>query len=135
MAGVQEEKNLYIMATESDEEVEKISLGVRTKFQVCLNGAHNSDCGTKHEGKVTKHFRPVNSEQGPKNLSMKQYFGSGRQGKCSNTLNKGIPDGKMTLIVDDTRFVVDRNLFDSRPNTMLARFVWGYCNSYILMNF
>ncbi|CAB4025612.1 Hypothetical predicted protein, partial [Paramuricea clavata] len=120
MAGLQDEQNHTNMATESDDEVEKISLGVRTKFQVCLNGAHNLDCG-KNEGKVTKHFRPVNNEQGPKNLGVKPYFGSGRHGKCGNAVNKSVPDGKMTLIVDDTRFVVERNKFDSRPNTMLAR--------------
>ncbi len=124
MAGLQEEQNHVIMATESDDEVEKISLGVRTKFQVCLNGAHN-ECG-KNEGKKTKHFRPVNSDQVPKNLSVKPYFSSGRHGKCGGVVNKSISDSKMTLIVDDTRFVVDRNIFDSRPTTMLARCVWHF---------
>ena len=123
MAGLQEGQNNRNMTTESDDEVEKISLGVRTKFQVCLNGVHNSECG-KNEGKVSKHFRPVNNEHGPKNLSVKPYFGSGRHGgKLGNTANKSNSDGKMTLIVDDTRFVVDRNLFDSHPSTMLARYV------------
>jgi hypothetical protein len=121
MASFQEEQNHAIMATESDDEVEKISLGVRSKFQVnCLNGVHNAECG-KNEAKVTKHFRPVYNEQGPKNLSVKPYYSAGRHGKSGNVVNKSISDSKMTLFVDDTRFVVDRNIFDSRPNTMLAR--------------
>lgn len=122
MAGLQEGQSHVNMATESDDEVEKLSLGIRTKFQVCLNGVHNSECG-KSEGKVTKHFRPVNNE--PKNLSVKPYYGPGRHAKCGNAVNKlQNSDGKMTLIVDDTRFVVDRNIFDSQPNTMLARCVY-----------
>ena len=134
MASFQEEQKHVVMATESDDEVEKISLGVRTKFQVCLNGAHNAECG-KNEGKVTKqHFRPVHNEQGPKNLSVKPYFGSGRHGKCGNVVNKSISDSKMTLIVDDTRFVVDRNIFDSRPNTMLSRYCMTVYNSCVLIN-
>ena len=120
MAGLQEEQSHANMSTESDDEVEKIALGVRTKFQVSLqNGAHISEC-VKNETKVTKHFRPVNNEHGPKNLSVKPYFGNSRKG--GTLANKSISDGKMTLIVDDTRFVVDRTLFDSRPNTMLARY-------------
>ena len=132
MAGLQEEQNHANMATESDDEVEKLSLGVRTKFQVCLNGVHNnnSECG-KHDGKPTKYFRPVNNE--PKNLSLKPYFGSGKYGKCGNAVNKSPSDGKMTLIVDDTRFVVDKTIFDSRPNTMLGRYVF-YCLIYEAYN-
>lgn len=30
---------------------------------------------------------------------------------------------KITLVVDDTRFVVDRSLFTAHPNTMLGRWV------------
>ncbi|XP_046845890.1 BTB/POZ domain-containing protein 10-like isoform X2 [Xenia sp. Carnegie-2017] len=117
MASFQKDQN-YLDETESDDEIETLSLGGRPKYQVCPNGVHVELDG-KGEGRVAKHFRPVHNEQTPKNLSVKPYFCQSRHGKCGNS--KSLYDGKMTLVVDDTRFVVERNIFDSRPNTMLAR--------------
>ena len=112
MAGLQEEKSQTALFNESDDEIEKISLGVRTKFQLCSVSGGDGEGSVKSNGKVSKHFRPVHNEHSSKNKCVTHYVGPNRIG-----------DGKMTLVADDTRFVVDRTIFDSRPNTMLGRYV------------
>lgn len=121
MAGLQEEKSQTALFNESDDEIEKISLGVRTKFQLCSVSGGDGEGSVKSNGKVSKHFRPVHNEHSSKNKCVTHYVGPNRIAKCSG--NKVLGDGKMTLVADDTRFVVDRTIFDSRPNTMLGRYV------------
>lgn len=130
MAGLQDEGNQASLYMESDEENEKLNVGVRTKFQLCVNNggqAETTNPSGKSDTKVSKHFRAVNNEHPPKNSSVKHYIAPNRTSKCPG--NKILVDGKMTLVVDDTRFVVDRNIFDSRPNTMLTR-MFSSCTNY-----
>lgn len=130
MAGLQEEENQVNLCTESDDEVENISLGVRTKFQQCANG--NQIEGTlQKECKVSKNFRPVCNELSAKNACVKHYFGPTKVSKYPG--RNFLSDGKMTLVVDDTRFVVDRNIFDSHSNTMLGR-MFSSCTDYSQRN-
>lgn len=39
---------------------------------------------------------------------------------------------RVTLIVDNTRFVVDPSIFTAQPNTMLGRFVSFYLDLFIV---
>ena len=131
MAGLQEEENQVNLCTESDDEVENISLGVRTKFQQCANG--NQIEGTlQKECKVSKNFRPVCNELSAKNACVKHYFGPTKVSKYPG--RNFLSDGKMTLVVDDTRFVVDRNIFDSHSNTMLGRYVFAKKSNKVMYN-
>ncbi len=45
---------------------------------------------------------------------------SGSKNSSSSSSSLGRPD-RITLVVDETRFVVEPELFRARPNTMLGR--------------
>ena len=72
----------------------------------------------------------------PSKIVLELYFYSGCLQGCFSAIKKVDTDKKLVLVVDDTRFVIDKNLFASKPDTMLAKYVllitWKFrCNRHL----
>ena len=62
---------------------------------------------------------------GPRNQSSTSTTGS------SNSCGYNRSNERITLVVDETRFVVDPEMFRQQPNTMLGRYVGMYNSTWI----
>ncbi|KAH0945523.1 hypothetical protein HN011_006083 [Eciton burchellii] len=92
-----------------------------------FNSGRNSQSGTSH----TNHQNRIRSNVGvAKQQNQHQYQNNSRDnatsggtmtGSTTGNSNQPASDERITLIVDNTRFIVDPALFTAHPNTMLGR--------------
>lgn len=76
---------------------------------------------------------------GPRNLSLQCHFDQLKscepESDTSISKNMSSQSGeRITLVVDDTRFVVDPDFFRAQPNTMLGRWVNSFSFFFFFFN-